>query len=60
MEKIKIPKPTWVELYAQISGYVDSKIRSVDNSRTEEEYQEDYIDIVDDIEEIIETFFEKQ
>ena len=50
MNKIKLSAPTWVELYGEISSYVNSKVRSIDNSRTEDEYQEDYINIVDDVE----------
>ena len=60
MNKIKLSAPTWVELYGEISSYVNSKVRSIDNSRTEDEYQEDYINIVDDVEEILENFFIKE
>jgi|TARA_Y100000033_G_C2725279_1_gene100497 hypothetical protein len=63
--KITIPSETWVELYATISGYVESKCypdRDTHDQNGErlEETQDDLVDIVNDVEEILSGFFIKE
>lgn len=63
MEKIKIPTPTWVELYGEISSYVEEygsiDNRYDDNGNRLEEYQGEFESIVDDVEGIMSRFFIK-
>jgi len=64
MIKIKLPTPTWVELYSEISSYVENK-SSIDNRFDDEgnrleEYQGEFETIVDDVEEIMSKFFVKE
>jgi len=63
VEKIKLPTPMWVELYSEMSSYVEEK-SSIDNRFDDdgnrlEEYQGEFESIVDDVEEIMSKFFLK-
>ena len=63
-EKITIPSETWVELYAELSAYVESKCypdretHDKNGSRLEET-EDDFLDIVEDVEEMLGGFFNK-
>ena len=63
--KIPLPAETWVELYAELSAYVESKCypdretHDKNGSRLEET-EDDFLDIVGDVEEILGTFFTKE
>jgi hypothetical protein len=63
MDKIKIPTPTWVELYGEISSYVEEAIgldgRFDKDGNRLEEYQGEFESIVDDVEGIMSRFFIK-
>ena len=64
MSKIQIPSETWVELYAELSSYVESKCfphRKTHNEQGErlEETEDDFLEIVDKVEEIMSEFFIK-
>ena len=64
MSKIEIPSETWVELYAELSSYVESKCfphRKTHNEQGErlEETEDDFLEIVDKVEEIMSEFFIK-
>ena len=62
--KITIPSETWVELYAELSAYVASKCypdretHDKNGSRLEET-EDDFLDIVEDVEEMLGGFFNK-
>ena len=61
MSKIEIPSETWVELYAELSSYVESKCfphRKTHNDQGErlEETEDDFLEIVDNIEEIMSEY----
>ena len=63
--KINLPSETWVELYATLSGYVEDKCypgreTHDENGERIEETEDDFIDIVNEVEEIIGTFFNKE
>jgi len=65
MNKITIPAEKWVELYSQLSAYVENKCFPYRDSHDEkgeriEETQEDFCEIVDEVETILETFFIKE
>ena len=63
--KIKLPAETWVELYAELSAYVESKCyperetHDKNGSRLEET-EDDFLDIVEDVEEMLGGFFIKE
>ena len=62
MNKIEIPPETWVELYSELSSYVESKCfpdRKTHNDQGERlvETENDFIDIVDEVEELMSTYF---
>ena len=61
MSKIQIPSETWVGLYCELSTYVERKCfphRKTHNDQGErlEETEDDFIEIVDDVEEIMSEF----
>ena len=59
MSKIIVPDEKWVELYSELSGYIEGKCypnrqtHNEDGERTEES-EEDFIDIVNSVESIME------
>ena len=63
MKKIKLPTPIWVQLYGDISSYVEEygsiDNRFDDNGNRLEEYQDEFCTITDNVENIMEQFFEK-
>ena len=64
MSKIKLPSEVWIELYCELSSYVETRCypnRKTHNEEGEriEETQDDFCEIVDDVESIFDTFFEK-
>ena len=64
MSKIKLPSEVWIELYCELSSYVETRCypnRKTNNEEGEriEETQDDFCEIVDDVESILDTFFEK-
>ena len=64
MSKIQIPSETWVGLYCELSTYVESKCfphRKTHNDQGErlEETEDDFLEIVDNIEGIMSEFFIK-
>tara|TARA_R100001086_G_scaffold143006_2_gene75233 strand:+ start:2191 stop:2394 length:204 start_codon:yes stop_codon:yes gene_type:complete len=63
-DKIKIPTETWVELYAELSGYVEecSGVEPVydDNGQRTPESDDKFCDIVDNVESILSDFFIKE
>lgn len=64
MSKIKLPSEVWIELYCELSSYVETRCypnRKTHNEEGEriEETQDDFCEIVDDVESILDTFFEK-
>ena len=63
MDLIKIPTTTWVELYSELSAYVE-EYGSIDNrfdddGNRKEEYEDEFCMIVDNVESIMEKFFVK-
>lgn len=63
MKKIKLPTPIWVQLYGEISSYVE-EYGSIDNRFDDdgnrlEEYEDEFCTITDNVEGIMEKFFEK-
>ena len=63
--KISLPTETWVELYAELSAYVESKCypdRETHNKNGSrlEETEDDFLDIVEDVEEMLGGFFIKE
>ena len=61
MSKIQIPSETWVGLYCELSTYVERKCfphRKTHNEQGErlEETEDDFLEIVDNIEEIMSEF----
>ena len=63
MKKIKLPTPIWVQLYGDISSYVE-EYGSIDNRFDDdgnrlEEYEDEFCTITDNVESIMEQFFEK-
>lgn len=63
MKKIKLPTPIWVQLYGDISSYVEEygsiDNRFDDNGNRLEEYQDEFCTITDNVESILGQFFEK-
>ena len=64
MNKIEIPPETWVELYSELSTYVEGKCfpdRKTHNDQGErlEETEDDFLAIVDEVEELMSEFFIK-
>ena len=63
MGKIKIPTPTQVELYGELSSYVEEygsiDCRFDDDGNRLEEYEGEYGSIVDDVENIMSRYFVK-
>ena len=67
-EKITLPTETWVELYGVLSSYVleysslgpITKIEPNGDEVYTEEKQDEYNDIVGDVEDILRTFFNKE
>ena len=64
MSKIKLPSEVWIELYSELSSYVENRCypnRKTHNEKGEriEETQDDFCEIVDDVESILDTFFKK-
>ena len=64
-DKITIPTEKWVELYSELSAYVENKCFPNRNSHDEkgeriEETQDDFCEIVDEVETILENFFIKE
>ena len=63
--KISLPTETWVELYAELSAYVESKCypdRETHNKNGSrlEETEDDFLDIVGEVEDILSGFFNKE
>ena len=63
MALIKIPTTTWVELYSELSAYVE-EYGSIDNrfdddGNRKEEYEDEFCMIVDNVEEIMSKIFIK-
>ena len=63
MEKIKLPVPIWVELYATLARYVE-EYGSIDNrfdddGNRKEEYEDEFCMIVDNVEAIMSKIFIK-
>ena len=62
--KIKLPTDIWVALYGDLASYVE-EYGSIDNRFDDEgnrleEYQDEFCMIVDEVEGILEQFFEKE
>ena len=63
--KITIPSEVWIELYSELSSYVENKCfpnRKTHNKEGErlDESQDDYCEIVDEVEGILESFFTRE
>lgn len=63
--KITIPSEIWIELYSELSSYVENKCfpnRKTHNEEGErlDETQDDYCEIVDEVEGILESFFTRE
>tara|TARA_R100000479_G_C6332748_1_gene182132 strand:- start:267 stop:473 length:207 start_codon:yes stop_codon:yes gene_type:complete len=64
MSKIEIPPENWVGLYAELSNYLEHrmypnrKTHNEDGQRTEES-EDDFLEIVGDVEEIMSTYLIK-
>lgn len=64
MKRIKLPTPIWVQLYSELAFYVE-EYGSIDNRFDDdgnrlEEYEDEFCTIVDNVEEILGIFFEKE
>lgn len=64
MGKIKIPSDVWVGLYAELSAYVEERIGldgkyDKDGNRLEE-YEDEFLEIVNNVEEIMSSFLERE
>tara|TARA_Y100000739_G_scaffold226890_1_gene235297 strand:- start:980 stop:1198 length:219 start_codon:yes stop_codon:yes gene_type:complete len=67
-KKIAIPAETWVELYSELAGWhvqesaLDNPTKTDEfgNESLTEEAQEKFVDAVDEVESILESFFEKE
>jgi hypothetical protein len=62
---IKLPTTTWIELYSEISQYVESRAfphrNPYNDDGSRREYTEDdFVKIVNDVEEIMSQFFEME
>ena len=65
MNKVSLPTEKYVELYAVLSAYVEKKCYPNRKTHTEngeriEETVDDFIEIVDEVEEILRTFLKKE
>ena len=65
MSKVSLPTETYVELYSELSAYVENKCYPNRKTHTEngeriEETEDDFIEIVDEVEEILRTFLKKE
>ena len=65
MAKPKINAETWVEMYAELSAYVENKcfpnrITHDSNGSRTEESEDDFLDIVDNVETIMRMFLKKE
>ena len=64
MGKIKIPSDVWVGLYAELSAYVEEygsiDNRYDDNGNRLEEYEDEFLEIVNNVEEIMSSFLERE
>lgn len=63
--KITIPTEVWIELYSELSSYVENKCypnRKTHNEEGErlDETQDDFCEIVDEVEGILESFFTRE
>ena len=63
--KITIPTEVWIELYSELSSYVENKCfpdRKTHNEEGErlDENQDDFCEIVDEVESILESYFKKE
>ena len=63
--KITIPSEVWIELYSELSAYVENKCfpnRKTHNEEGErlDETQDEFCEIVDEVEGILETFFRRE
>ena len=63
--KITIPSEIWIELYSELSSYVENKCfpnRKTHNEKGErlDETQDDFCEIVDEVEGILESFFTRK
>jgi hypothetical protein len=63
--KITIPSEVWIELYSELSSYVENKCfpnRKTHNEEGErlDETQDEFCEIVDEVEGILETFFRRE
>ena len=63
--KITIPTEVWIELYSELSSYVENKCfpnRKTHNEEGErlDETQDDFCEIVDEIEGILESYFKRE
>ena len=63
--KITIPTEIWIELYSELSSYVENKCfpnRKTHNEEGErlDETQDDFCEIVDEIEGILESYFKRE
>lgn len=64
MPKIKIPSDVWVGLYAELSAYVE-EYGSIDNRFDDdgnrlEEYEDEFLQIVNNVEEIMSDFLTRE
>ena len=64
MSKIEIPPENWVGLYAELSNYLEGRMypnRKTHNDQGErlEETEDDFLEIVGDVEEIMSTYLIK-
>jgi hypothetical protein len=64
MSKITIPSDVWVGLYAELSAYIEEygsiDNRFDDNGNRLEEYEDDFLQIVNDVEEIMSNFLTRE
>jgi len=65
MSKVSLPTETYVQLYSELSAYVENKCYPNRKTHTEngeriEETEDDFIEIVDEVEQILKTFFKKE
>lgn len=64
-KKIEIPSELWVELYSELSSYVENKCypnRKTHNEESERlnETQDDFCEIVDEVEGILQSHFRRE
>ena len=65
MPKITIPAEVWIELYCELSSYVENKCYPNRKTHNEEgerlnETQDDFCEIVDEVESILDSYFKKE